>query len=98
MLHLVERPYSMQGYDEAGFSFYTNHDSRKASELAGGRAAGCFFWEAASRQVRVEGSVERLPDAESDSYFQRYAASTTSASNVQPLDQDSFRIEWCLMK
>jgi len=53
-----------------GFSFFTNYGSRKARELESStQAALCFFWPSIYQQVRVEGSVERLPEGESDAYF-----------------------------
>jgi len=56
--------------DERGFVFYTNYTSRKASELeANPRAALDFFWPSLQVQVRVEGTVERVSDEESDAYF-----------------------------
>lgn len=59
-----------RGFDARGFVFYTNYDGRKARELEqSSRAALCFFWQALERQVRVEGSVERVSADESDAYF-----------------------------
>ncbi|MBW3592250.1 MAG: pyridoxamine 5'-phosphate oxidase [Actinobacteria bacterium] len=56
--------------DERGFVFFTNRESRKARELAANaRAALVFYWNALGRQVRVEGAVEEVPDAEADAYF-----------------------------
>jgi pyridoxamine 5'-phosphate oxidase len=53
-----------------GFTFFSGYDSRKGRELAENpRAALCFYWHELGRQVRVEGSVERLDAAESDAYF-----------------------------
>lgn len=60
----------LRGADASGFSFFTNLESRKARELSENpRASLLFFWEPLHRQVRIEGRVERLPDAEADAYF-----------------------------
>ena len=60
----------LKGVDARGFAFFTNYGSGKASDLARNpRAASCFYWPALATQVRVEGSVERVDEAESDEYF-----------------------------
>jgi pyridoxamine 5'-phosphate oxidase len=60
----------LRGLDGRGLAFYTNHRSAKARELdAHPRAGLTFGWLGSHRQVRVTGSVERLPGAESDAYF-----------------------------
>jgi pyridoxamine 5'-phosphate oxidase len=60
----------LKGADDDGFSFFSNYESRKGRELEGNpRGALLFHWHPLGRQVRVEGTVERLPDAESDHYF-----------------------------
>ncbi|MDP6573114.1 MAG: pyridoxamine 5'-phosphate oxidase [Rhodospirillales bacterium] len=60
----------LKGVDEAGFVFYTNTGSRKAEEMyANPRAALCFHWKSLRRQVRVEGTVEEVDEAEADAYF-----------------------------
>jgi pyridoxamine 5'-phosphate oxidase len=60
----------LKGVDTRGFVFYTNYRSRKARELdQTGRASLLFVWRSRERQVRVEGSVEKVTDAESDAYF-----------------------------
>lgn len=60
----------LKGYDARGFSFYTNYLSHKGQELeANPWAALCFWWGALERQIRIEGAVEKLPEAESDAYF-----------------------------
>ena len=62
----------LRGWDERGFAFYTNYDSRKGHDIAAnGRAAILFYWNALERQVRIEGQIEKLPVAESDAYFAR---------------------------
>ena len=60
----------LKALDERGFVFYTNYASRKGEELsARPRAALAFFWKELERQVRVEGTVEKVSAAESDEYF-----------------------------
>lgn len=60
----------LKDVDERGFVFYTNYNSRKAREMAeSGRAGLLFYWPSLVRQVRVDGSVDRVSDAESDAYF-----------------------------
>jgi pyridoxamine 5'-phosphate oxidase len=57
-------------FDERGFTWYTNYDSRKAQELrANPNAALLFFWSELERQVRIEGRVETTSAEESDTYF-----------------------------
>ncbi len=61
----------LKGVDERGFVFYTNYQSRKAREMeATGRAGLLFFWRSVERQVRIEGTIERVSGAESDAYFE----------------------------
>ena len=56
--------------DERGFGFFTNAESQKGRELAENpQAALCFHWKSLRRQVRVEGTVSELPDADADAYF-----------------------------
>lgn len=60
----------LKGVTGRGFEFYTNYLSRKGRELAENPyAALVFHWDELGRQVRVEGSVERLAAEESDAYF-----------------------------
>lgn len=60
----------LKGFDERGFVFFTNLESRKARELESNRrAALVFFWQPLEIQVRVEGDVEPVSDEEADEYF-----------------------------
>jgi pyridoxamine 5'-phosphate oxidase len=60
----------LKGWDAAGFVFYTNKESRKGEELRGnGHAALLFHWKSLHRQVRIEGAVEHVTDAEADAYY-----------------------------
>jgi pyridoxamine 5'-phosphate oxidase len=60
----------LKHFDELGFVFYTNYNSRKGRDLAGNSAAALVFsWPILGRQVRIEGSVEKIPPADSDAYF-----------------------------
>ncbi len=60
----------LKDFDARGFVFYTNREGRKGGELiANPRAALLFHWKTLQRQVRVEGDVEAVTDAEADAYF-----------------------------
>jgi len=60
----------LKGVEHGGFVFYTNYDSRKGVQLAA-RPEAClvFLWTQLERQVRIEGRVDKVPAADSDSYF-----------------------------
>ncbi len=60
----------LKGFDESGFTFYTNYNSRKGRNMLHfPYAALTFFWPELERQVRIEGRVEQVSNAESDEYF-----------------------------
>lgn len=61
----------LKGFDERGFRFYTNYQSRKGRDLEHNpRAALCFFWPALERQICIRGTVEKLGREESAAYFE----------------------------
>jgi pyridoxamine 5'-phosphate oxidase len=60
----------LKGFDERGFTFHTNYDSRKGRELAANsHAALLFYWRELGRQVRIEGLVERTSREDSEAYY-----------------------------
>jgi pyridoxamine 5'-phosphate oxidase len=76
----------VRGIDERDLRFYTNHESRKAAELvANPRAALVFHWgPPLRRQARVEGTVARLSEAESDAYFTTRARASRLGAWASP--------------
>jgi pyridoxamine-phosphate oxidase len=60
----------LKGYDERGFVFYTNYESRKGRDLAeNARASLLFPWHPIRRQIRIEGTVTRISHEESAAYY-----------------------------
>jgi pyridoxamine 5'-phosphate oxidase len=61
----------LKHFDEQGFVFYTNYKSQKGQEVAQNPwAALVFWWAELERQVRAEGHIQKVPDSESEEYFQ----------------------------
>jgi len=78
----------LKGFDEHGFVFYTNYESRKGGELrANPHAALLFHWKSLRRQVRVEGPISPVTDAEADAYF----ASRARISRLGAIASDQSR-------
>ncbi|HLR33325.1 MAG TPA: pyridoxamine 5'-phosphate oxidase [Fodinibius sp.] len=62
----------LKGFNEQGFRFYSNYDSRKGRELEENpQAALCFFWPPLERQVRIEGTVQKVNRTASADYFRQ---------------------------
>jgi pyridoxamine 5'-phosphate oxidase len=60
----------LKGVDPRGFVFYTNTQSRKGQEItSNGLISLLFYWKSLGRQIRIEGTVESVTDAEADAYF-----------------------------
>lgn len=84
----------LKGFDERGFVFFTNYASRKGHELAANPFASLlFFWPALERQVRLEGSIEKVSAAESDEYFQSRPLGSRIGAWVSPQSQPITRAE-----
>lgn len=68
--HPAGRVVLLRNATDEGFSFFTNYSSRKGHDIeANPSACATFFWQALQRQVRIEGTIEKLSAAESDEYF-----------------------------
>lgn len=81
----------LKGFDESGFVFYTNYESRKGRELSENNFASLlFFWVDLERQIRIEGTVEKVTTQESEKYFKsrpfksRLGAWASNQSEVIP--------------
>lgn len=60
----------LKGFDQQGFTIYTNFESQKGTELLSAKkAAMCFHWKSLRRQVRIRGDVSVVSDEEADAYY-----------------------------
>jgi len=79
----------MKGFNGDGFSFYTNYLSRKGKEIAKNPlGALIFFWDTLERQVRVEGTIEKLSREESEKYFHSRPKGSQVGAVVSPQSQE----------
>jgi pyridoxamine 5'-phosphate oxidase len=81
----------LKDFDKRGFTWYTNYDSRKGHDLATHPfAAITFHWVELERQIRIEGSVERVAEADSEAYFQirpiKSRLGAIASAQSQPID------------
>ncbi len=75
----------LKGLDERGFVFYSNYESAKGSDLAANpRAELLFFWPELERQVRVNGTVERLDRDETERYFRSRPLGSQISAAISP--------------
>ena len=66
----TSRTVLLKGFDEEGFSFFTNYNSSKGHQIEKNtNVALCFFWKELQRQIRIEGVAKKLTDKENDDYF-----------------------------
>jgi pyridoxamine 5'-phosphate oxidase len=79
----------LKDYNPDGFSFYTNYLSRKGREIAKNpMGALTFFWGELERQVRIEGSIEKLSKVQSDRYFNSRPKGSQISAVVSPQSQE----------
>ncbi len=84
----------LKGFDEKGFVFFTNYQSRKGQELAANPVASLlFFWPQLERQVRLEGRIEKVTAEESDIYYQSRPLGSRIGAWVSPQSQPITRAE-----
>ena len=75
----------LKGYNPNGFIFFTNYESDKGKNLAQNpKAALVFFWKELERQIRIEGTVEKVSAEESDRYFNSRPASSRIGAWASP--------------
>ena len=84
----IARMVLLKGLDEKGFVFYTNYDSAKGKQLTETDSAALVFWWAGlERQVRVEGTVEKVSSTESDAYFKSRPKASQLGAWASPQSQ-----------
>lgn len=79
----------LKDYNADGFSFYTNYLSRKGREIAKNpMGALTFFWGELERQVRIEGTIEKLSKTQSERYFNSRPKGSQISAVVSPQSQE----------
>ncbi len=78
----------LKGFGERGFAFYTNYSSSKGQQLADNpNAALVFWWDKLQRQVRIEGTVSKLSESESEKYFHSRPRGSQLSAAASPQSQ-----------
>lgn len=84
----------LKGIDDKGLVFFTNYQSRKGCDLAAQpHASLVFFWPQLERQVRIEGTVEKVSAQESDEYYESRPLGSRIGAWVSPQSQPISRDE-----
>ena len=79
----------LKGFDKNGFSFYTNYLSRKGKEIAKNpHGALTFFWGTLERQIRIEGTIEKLSKEQSEQYFHTRPRKSQLGAIASPQSQE----------
>ncbi|MES2371948.1 MAG: pyridoxamine 5'-phosphate oxidase [Bacteroidota bacterium] len=75
----------LKGFDEKGFVFFTNYQSKKGKELEDNpHGALVFFWKELERQVRIEGGIEKISEEDNDAYYQSRPAGSRIGAWASP--------------
>jgi pyridoxamine 5'-phosphate oxidase len=83
--HPSARVVLLKGFDERGFVFFTNYESRKGQHLAQNpRAALNFHWPWLERQIQIEGNVSRVASEESQAYFDKRPLKSRLSAIISP--------------
>lgn len=78
----------LKGFDTRGFTFFTNYLSRKGQEIESNpRATLLFFWPSLERQIRIEGTLEKVDASESDAYYHSRPLGSRIGAWVSPQSQ-----------
>jgi pyridoxamine 5'-phosphate oxidase len=89
----------LKGFDQSGFVFFTNYESRKGAELAANaRAALLFFWPELERQVRIDGTAVRVGEGESDEYFRSRPLAARIGAWASPQSQPISGKAWLMAR
>lgn len=82
----------LKGFDETGVQFYTNYDSRKGHDLRQNpKACLLFFWPTLQRQIRLEGTVEKMSAEQSSAYFNSRPLASRISAIASPQSQPTSR-------
>lgn len=85
----------LKDYDEKGFVFFTNYNSRKGREIAENSSACLvFFWKELERQIRIDGVVSKISAKESDDYFKSRPSGSQIGAWASPQSQPIESRDW----
>ncbi len=85
----------LKGFDNGGFTFFTNYNSFKGQQLAENpKACLVFFWKELERQVRITGLIEKISPHVSDEYFNSRPAGSQMGAAASPQSQVIESREW----
>ena len=85
----------LKGFDEKGFTFFTNYDSFKGQQVAENpKACLVFFWKELERQIRITGLIEKVPVEDSNTYFHSRPVDSQVGAIASPQSQVIENREW----